>query len=85
MMAVEVAKMKAVEFETTVNHHGQISLPVDLAGNIPSGELVRVLVMWDTSSTDKAWREAGRRKSEQAYCAADVVYEQLTANDAPTR
>ncbi len=77
--------MKALEFETTVNNSGQISLPVDLAGNIPSGELVRVVIMWDTSSTDEAWREAGRRKFEEAYCAADVVGEQLAANDAPIR
>lgn len=72
--------MKAVEFETTVNHNGQIFLPADLAGNIPSGEPVRVVVMWDTLSMDGAWREAGRRKFEEAYCAADVVCEQLAAN-----
>ena len=77
--------MRAVEFETTMKSNGQILLPADLAGNIPSGELVRVVVMWDTSSTDAAWREAGRRKFEEAYCAADAVYEQLVANDASTR
>ena len=77
--------MKAVEFETTVNNDGQISLPADLAGDIPSGEPVRVVVMWDNASTDEAWREAGRRKFEEAYCAADAVYEQLAANDTPIR
>ena len=77
--------MNAVEFETTVNKNGQIFLPADLAGNIPSGEPVRVVLMWDTSSTDAAWREAGRWKFEEAYCAADAVYEQLAANDTPNR
>ena len=76
--------MKAVEFETTMNNSGQILLPADLVGNIPSGEQVRVVVMWDTSSTDAAWREAGRQKFEEAYCAADAVYEQL-ANDTSPR
>ena len=47
--------MKAVEFETIVNNDGQISLPADLAGDIPSGEPVRLVVMWDNSSTDEAW------------------------------
>lgn len=69
--------MKATEFETTVNDNGQISLPADLAGDIPSGELVRVAVMLDAASTNAAWREAGRRKFEEAYCAADAVYEPL--------
>ena len=32
----------------------------------------------DLASTDAAWREAGRHKFEEAYCAADAVYEQLT-------
>ena len=32
--------MKAVEFQTTVNNDGQISLPADLAGDIPSGEFL---------------------------------------------
>ena len=77
--------MKAVEFETTINSDGQILLPPNLAGDIPSGEPVRVVVMWDTSSTDPAWREAGRRKFEEAYCAADAVYEQLPTNDASPR
>ena len=80
-----LSAMKAVEFETIVNSDGQISLPADLAGDIPSGEPVRVVVMWDNSSTDEAWREAGRRKFEEAYCAADAVYEQLAANDTPIR
>ena len=77
--------MKAVEFETTMNNDGQISLPPDLAENIPSGEPVRVVVMWDATSTDTTWREAGRRTFEEAYCAADAVYEQLAANDISSR
>ena len=36
--------MKAVEFETTVNNHGQILLPADLAVIVPSGEPVRVVL-----------------------------------------
>ena len=73
--------MMAVEFETTVNNESQISLPADLAGNIPSGEPVRVVVMGDTPFADEVWREAGRRKFEEAYCAADAVYEQLDCSD----
>ena len=77
--------MKAVEFETTVNRDGQIVLPQDVAGAIPPGGSVRVVLMWDAASTDSAWRDAGRRKFEESYCAEDSVYEQLVANDAPDR
>jgi hypothetical protein len=77
--------MKAVEFETTVNSSGQIVLPQELVRDIPSGEPVRVVLMWDASPTDSAWRDAGRRRFEEAYCAADAVYEQLAADDARGR
>lgn len=77
--------MKAAEFETTVNPGGQIVLPPDLIADIPQGELVRVVLLWDASSGDSAWRESGRRTFEQAYCAADEVYKQLVSNDAQAR
>ena len=77
--------MKAVEFEATVNPNGQIALPHEVVGDIPAGEPVRVVLMWDASPKDSAWREAGRRKFEEAYCPEDAVYEQLIANDAPGR
>ncbi|MBL8231487.1 MAG: hypothetical protein JNL98_23530 [Bryobacterales bacterium] len=77
--------MKAVEFDTTVNRHGQIVLPQDVVGEIPPGGPVRVVLMWDASPTDSAWREAGRRKFEGAYCPEDSVYEQLVTNDSPDR
>lgn len=77
--------MKTVEFEATVNRSGHIVLPQELARDIPSGERVRVVLLWDAAPADSAWREAGRRRFEQAYCPEDAVYEQLAANDAPSR
>ena len=74
--------MNAVEFETTMTQGGEILLPAELAGNIPAGEQLRVVVMWEASSAGTAWRQAGRRRFEEAYCAADAVYEALI-HDAP--
>ncbi len=77
--------MKAVEFETTVSRGGEIVLPPELARDIPSGEIVRVVLLWDAQPTDSTWRQAGRRRFEEAYCPEDSVYEQLAANDAQRR
>lgn len=77
--------MKAVEFDTTVNRNGQIVLPQDVVGDIPPGGPVRVVLMWDASPTDSAWRQAGRRRFEEAYSAEDSVYEQLITDDSPDR
>ncbi len=76
--------MKAVEFESSVTQEGKIALPPEIAAEIPMGEQLRVVVMWEPSSSDPAWRSAARRKFEEAYCPEDAVYEQLMDN-APDR
>jgi hypothetical protein len=75
------AQMKALEFESTVMPGGQIALPPEIAGQIPAGEPLRIVIMWEPSGEDLAWRLAGRHRFESAYCPEDAVYEQLM-NDA---
>ena len=69
--------MKAVEFESTISPGGQIALPPEIATEIPPGEPLRVVVMWEPSNLDLAWRTAGRQRSEAAYSPEDAVYDQL--------
>ena len=76
--------MKAVEFETTMNQAGQIVLPSEFLGDIPAGQQLKVVVMWEATPADSDWRTTGRLRFEEAYCAADAVYEQLI-NEAPVR
>jgi len=76
--------VKAVEFESTMTQGGQIVLPADVAVEIPAGEQLRVVVMWEPSSPDAAWRAAGRAAFEGAYSPEDSVYEQLI-DEAPLR
>ena len=73
--------MKAVEFESTISPGGQIALPPEIAIEIPPGEPLRVVVMWEPSNLDLAWRTAGRQRFEAAYSPEDGVYDQLI--DAP--
>ena len=74
--------MKAVEFESTVAPGGQIALPPELASEIPAGEPLRVLVMWEPSNFGLAWRTAGRQRFEAAYSEEDEIYEQLMDDSA---
>jgi hypothetical protein len=74
--------MKAVEFESTVAPGGQIFLPPDVASEIPPGEQLRVVVMWEASDSDLAWRTAGRQRFEAAYSPEDAVYEHLMDDSA---
>lgn len=74
--------MKAVEFESTVTPGGRIALPADVVGEIPPGQQLRVVVMWDLSDPDAAWRSAGPHRFDAAYCPEDAVYEQLIDDTA---
>jgi hypothetical protein len=48
--------MKAVEFESTLSPGGQISLPPGIATDIPVGEQLRIVVMWEPSAgADPEW------------------------------
>lgn len=74
--------MRAVEFESTVTPGGHIALPPEVAGEIPPGEQLRIVVMWEPSNLDLAWRTAGRQRFEAAYSPEDNVYEQLIDDPA---
>ncbi len=76
--------MKAVEFKSTVTPRGQIAVPPEVAGQIPLGEQLQVVVLWETPDLDAAWRAAGRQRFEAAYAPEDAVYEQLI-HEAPAR
>ena len=76
--------MKAVEFESTIAPGGQIALPPEVANEIPAGEQLRVVIMWEAPDFDQAWRTAGRGRFEAAYSPEDVVFEQLM-DDSPIR
>ena len=69
--------MRAVEFESTVAPGGHITVPAEVASEIPPGEQLRIVVMWEPSNVDVSWRMAGRQRFEAAYAPEDAVYEQL--------
>jgi len=76
--------MKAVEFDSTMTASGHIVLAPEVTGTIPAGEQLRVVVMWEPTGLDQAWRLTGRQRFEESYAAEDDIYEQLI-NDAPDR
>lgn len=76
--------MKAVEFDTFLTDEGKIALPAECQGDVPAGQQLRVVVMWEAVAADEAWRSTGRLRFAEAYSVEDVVYEQLM-HEAPNR
>jgi hypothetical protein len=70
--------MKAVEFEGTVTPDGQIAVPAEIAGQLPPGEPLHIVLRWDAAADeDGVWRALSRQRFEAAYALEDDVYDQL--------
>ena len=77
--------MKTIEFDTQLTTSDQIPVPADVAGQLPAGSNVRVILLWDADKDeDDDWRRLSLERFAGAYAAEDSVYEQL-ADDAPSR
>jgi len=76
--------MRAVEFESTVGAGGHIALPPEIASEVPPGEPLRVVLMWQPSELEIGWLTSGRQRFEAAYSPEDDVYNSLI-DDAPSR
>jgi hypothetical protein len=70
--------MKAVEFEARVTPNGEIAVPAEIAGQLPIGESLHVVLHWGAADDeDAAWRALGRQRFEAAYVPEDDIYDQL--------
>jgi hypothetical protein len=76
--------MKTADFNGELTANGQITVPPEIAAQVPQGEIVQVVLHWGASDDDTAWRAAGRRQFEAAYSDDDSVYESLM-DDTATR
>ena len=74
--------MRVLEFEGTVAPDGHVALPPEIASEIPAGEQIRIVVMWDGGDADGAWRTVSRQRFEAAYAPEDAVYDRLIDDPA---
>ena len=77
-------EMKNADFRSELTPNGQITVPPEIAAQVPPGAQIQVVLWWGISEDDAAWREAGRKRFEAAYAADDSVYESLI-DDTSTR
>jgi hypothetical protein len=74
--------MKTADFRGELTPNGQISVPPEIAAQVPPGEQIQVVLQWGASEAEVAWRKAGRRQFESAYDADDSIYELLIDDTA---
>ena len=76
--------MKTADFRGKLTPDGQSAVPPEIAKQVPTGEPIQVVLQWNISADDVAWRALGRRQFENAYSADDSVYE-LLIHDTSSR
>jgi hypothetical protein len=76
--------MKTADFRGELTPDGQIVVPPEIASQVPPGEQIQVVLQWNDSMYDVAWRAIGRQQFENAYAADDSVYE-LLIHDTPAQ
>jgi hypothetical protein len=68
--------MKAIEFQGTLIGQTSISIPDEIARELPSDSQVRVILLLDNAE-DSSWKSLSAERFGNTYCDADDVYESL--------
>ena len=76
--------MKTADFTGELTPNGQISVPPEIASQVPPGEQIQVVLLWGDREDDLSSRAVGRRRFEAAYVSDDSIYE-LLIHDTPAR
>ena len=71
-------------FDGRLSPDGSIQLPAEIAGQLPKGVELHVVVMLASSEEDEAWRRLSAERFFAAYDEQDAIYEELL-HDIETR
>lgn len=70
--------MKALAFEAQVNPDNTLAIPSSVASEVPSGQMVRVLLLVPDSTEDADWERLGVTEFLKGYAESDAIYDQLS-------
>jgi hypothetical protein len=69
------ASLKALEFETKLGTDANLSVPADLAVQIPKEEPVRVIILVPECAEGESWPLLTREQFLRGYSDSDSVYD----------
>jgi len=67
--------MKALEFETTLSTDSKLTVPENLALQIPKEEAVRVIVLLPENGDDADWQHLAADRFLAGYSESDSIYD----------
>jgi hypothetical protein len=70
--------MIAHEFQAQVNADGSLSVPEEVARQLPAGQAVRVLVLVPEPTEEEDWKRLTMEQFLAGYAEGDAIYDQLS-------
>ena len=70
------------EFKAAVSPNGQITLPADIAGQIPSGKELHIVLTWEAPTDNTSYRALGAKLHEASSYAASAGGAEETVYDS---
>lgn len=67
--------MKAIEFTTELTGSGSLSIPQEVAEQLPQTGRARVIILADALSGDEEWRMAAYEQFLRDDSSEDAIYE----------
>jgi hypothetical protein len=67
--------MKALEFQSRMNSDRMLTIPDSVLAAIPSGETVRVLILFPEGDTEADWEPLDAGEIGQRYADTDSGYD----------
>jgi hypothetical protein len=68
--------MQAVEFVSEISEQGKLSVPPQLAENLPPATKVRVIVLFPSGETEEAdWSRLTSEQFLSGYAPGDAIYD----------
>jgi hypothetical protein len=67
------------EFKAVVSPSGQITLPTNVAGQIPAGKELHIVLTWEAPVDNRSYRALGQKLNEASSYASveETVYDSL--------
>ena len=69
--------MKAITFQSELPPDGTLNVPPGLAGEIPPGQAVRVVVLLAKGTEEQAWEQVAAADFGMGYADSDAIYDDL--------
>jgi hypothetical protein len=71
--------MKVLEFHATLNPGDTLTVPNEVAAQVPRDEPLRVLVLIPDGDDERDWERLTAEEFAKGYADSDAIYDQLSA------